>query len=52
MKFILPALLVMGLGLIASPASAADNRNVSVVDETGYAIKFLGFNGPDDGLDE
>src|ERR1700751_2505937 len=27
-------------------------RNVSVVNETGYAIKFLGFNGPDDGLDE
>jgi hypothetical protein len=28
------------------------SRNVSVVNETGYAIKFLGFNGPDDGLDE
>lgn len=28
------------------------SRNVSVVNETGYAIKFLGFNSPDDGLDE
>ncbi|WP_338688300.1 hypothetical protein V5279_23565 [Bradyrhizobium sp. 26S5] len=52
MKSILPALLVMGLALVTTPARAADNRNVSVVNETGYAIKFLGFNGPDDGLDE
>ncbi|WP_298372610.1 hypothetical protein [uncultured Bradyrhizobium sp.] len=42
----MPALLVVGLALIASPASAADNRNVSVVNETGYAIKILGFDGP------
>ncbi|UWU89293.1 hypothetical protein [Bradyrhizobium sp. CB1015] len=31
---------------------AADARNVSVINETRYAIKFLGFNAPDDGLDE
>ena len=46
------ALLALGLALVTAPASAADNRNVSVVNGTGYAIKFLGFNGPDDGLDE
>ncbi|MBR0895051.1 hypothetical protein JQ616_08845 [Bradyrhizobium tropiciagri] len=42
------ALLALGLALVTAPASAADNRNVSVVNETGYAIKFLGFNGPDE----
>ncbi|WP_246801072.1 hypothetical protein [Bradyrhizobium genosp. L] len=52
MKHILSALLVMGIALATAPSRAADNRNVSVVNETGYAIKFLGFNGPDDGLDE
>ena len=52
MKSILSALLVLGLSLIAAPSFAADNRNVSVINETGYAIKFLGFNAPDDGLDE
>ena len=50
MKSILSALIVLGLSFVA--ASAADNRNVSVINETGYAIKFLGFNAPDDGLDE
>ena len=25
---------------------------MSVVNETGYAIKFLGFNAPDDGMEE
>jgi hypothetical protein len=52
MKSIFSALLVMGLSLAAAPSFAADSRNVSVVNETGYAIKFLGFNSPDDGLDE
>ena len=52
MKSIFSALLVLGLSLIAAPSFAADNRNVSVINETGYAIKFLGFNAPDDGLDE
>ena len=52
MKTILSALIVLGLSLAATPALAADNRNVSVINETGYAIKFLGFNSPDDGLDE
>ena len=52
MKTILSALIVFGLSLIAAPSSAADSRNVSVINETGYAIKFLGFNAPDDGVDE
>src|SRR5258708_19867161 len=52
MKLILSALIVMGVSLAAVSSFAADSRNVSVVNETGYAIKFLGFNGPDDGLDE
>jgi hypothetical protein len=45
-------LIAVGISLAAAQSFAADNRNVSVVNETGYAIKFLGFNGPDDGLDE
>ena len=52
MKSTILALLAFGLSLVAAPSHAADSRNVSVVNETGYAIKFLGFNGPDDGLDE
>ena len=52
MKLLFSALIAVGLSLAASPSFAADSRNVTVVNETGYAIKFLGFNGPDDGLDE
>src|SRR5882757_9802942 len=52
MKTILSAIVVLALSLIAAPSFAADNRNVSVINETGYAIKFLAFNSPDDGLDE
>src|SRR5215472_7430713 len=54
MKTILSALVLLALSAVTapSPSFAADSRNVSVVNETGYAIKFLGFNGPDDGLDE
>jgi hypothetical protein len=32
--------------------AAADSRNVSVINETGSAIKLLGFNAPDDGVNE
>jgi hypothetical protein len=52
MKSLFSALIIMGVSLAAASCFAADSRNVSVVNETGYAIKFLGFNGPDDGLDE
>jgi hypothetical protein len=36
--------MVVGLSLAAASSFAADARTVSVVNETGYAIKFLGFN--------
>jgi len=52
MKSILLAFLLLGLSVAGDPSFAADSRNVSVVNETGYAIKFLGFNSPDDGMDE
>jgi len=52
MKYFLSALIAIGFSVVAAPSFAADSRNVSVVNETGYAIKFLGFNGPDDGMDE
>ncbi|QDP26091.1 hypothetical protein [Bradyrhizobium cosmicum] len=52
MKSFLSALFAVGLAAAATPSFAADSRNVTVVNETGYAIKFLGFNAPDDGLDE
>jgi hypothetical protein len=52
MRLLFSALIAVGLSLAALPSFAADSRNVTVVNETGYAIKFLGFNGPDDGLDE
>ena len=51
MKSLFTALVVLGLSLGASAAMAADSRNVTVINETGYAIKFLGFNAPDDGLE-
>jgi hypothetical protein len=31
-----------------SPSFAADLRNVTVINGTGYGIKFLGFNNPGD----
>ncbi|MFT4116646.1 hypothetical protein [Bradyrhizobium sp.] len=52
MKYFLSGLIAIGLAIAAAPTQAADSRNVSVVNETGYAIKFLGFNAPDDGMDE
>ena len=52
MKYFLPALVLFALAVVATPVVAADSRNISVVNETGYVIKALGFNGPDDGLEE
>lgn len=52
MKSILTALLVLAFSVASGASFAADSRNVSVVNETGYAIKFLGFNAPDDGMDD
>ena len=34
--------------LATTTAYAQDNRNVTVVNGTGYGIKFLGFNNPGD----
>lgn len=52
MRFVLAALTAIGISLASVSCFAADSRNVTVINETGYAIKFLGFNGPDDGLEE
>jgi hypothetical protein len=52
MKNFFAFLICIGLSLAGAPSLAADSRNINVINETGYAIKFLGFNGPDDGLDE
>ncbi|UEM08289.1 hypothetical protein J4G43_026080 [Bradyrhizobium barranii subsp. barranii] len=52
MKYFLSGLIAISLAIAATASFAADARNVTVVNETGYAIKFLGFNAPDDGLDE
>lgn len=52
MKWILSSLIFAALSLAGTTSFAADARNINVINETGYAIKFLGFNGPDDGLDE
>jgi hypothetical protein len=38
---------MMALAMV-SGALADDQRNVNVVNETGYSIKFLGFNNPGD----
>src|SRR5215467_12189489 len=47
MRF-LPAFAVLAATLTASSSFAEDERNVTVVNGTGYGIKFLGFNNPGD----
>jgi hypothetical protein len=44
--FVAFAIVVATLG--GSSVFAADQRNVTVVNGTGYGIKFLGFNNPGD----
>jgi opacity protein-like surface antigen len=44
-SFVVGALLALAL---VSGAVAEDARNVNIVNETGYGIKFLGFNNPGD----
>lgn len=46
MKTWFSALAVMAL--LASSAQAADERNFSIVNGTGYEISFIGVNPPDD----
>ncbi|MGB7258579.1 MAG: hypothetical protein ACRECC_05175 [Pseudolabrys sp.] len=48
MKGLFLGLVVAVATLSASSAFAQDNRNVTVVNGTGYGIKFLGFNNPGD----
>jgi hypothetical protein len=49
MKSILLALAMSAAALTMSSSSfAADQRNVTVTNGTGYGIKFLGFNNPGD----
>jgi hypothetical protein len=48
MRNFLFALLAAALAFSAQPTSAADERDVMVINRTGYPIKFLGFNPPGD----
>lgn len=48
MKAILLAFVAAAVTLTASSSFAEDQRNVTVVNGTGYGIKFLGFNNPGD----
>jgi hypothetical protein len=48
MKKLFLASILLAAALTASPAFAEDQRNVTVVNGTGYGIKFLGFNNPGD----
>ncbi|MDE2372706.1 MAG: hypothetical protein KGL96_00610 [Hyphomicrobiales bacterium] len=48
MKTILLAFVIAVATLSGPSAYAADQRNVTVVNGTGYGIKFLGFNNPGD----
>jgi hypothetical protein len=48
MRMSFVAFLVSVAALTASPSFAEDQRNVTVVNGTGYGIKFLGFNTPGD----
>ena len=48
MKSLFIAFIVAAAALNASPSRAADERNVTVINGTGYGIKFLGFNNPGD----
>jgi hypothetical protein len=48
MKAFFVALGIAAATLSGSSSFAADERNVTVVNGTGYGIKFLGFNNPGD----
>lgn len=48
MRAFIFALVVALSALSGSPSFAADERNVTIVNGTGYGIKFLGFNNPGD----
>jgi hypothetical protein len=48
MRGIFLAFIITVAALTGSSALATDQRNVTVVNGTGYGIKFLGFNNPGD----
>jgi hypothetical protein len=48
MKGLFIAFVFAAAALSGTSAFAADERNVTVVNGTGYGIKFLGFNNPGD----
>ena len=48
MKGLILGLMLAVATLTVTPADAADDRNVTVINGTGYSIKFLGFNNPGD----
>jgi hypothetical protein len=48
MRAIFFACIVAVASLSGPSAFAADERNVTVVNGTGYGVKFLGFNNPGD----
>jgi hypothetical protein len=48
MKALLLGFVIAIAALSGSSSFAADDRNVTVVNGTGYGIKFLGFNNPGD----
>lgn len=48
MRAMVLAFTVAAATLAASASFAEDQRNVTVVNGTGYGIKFLGFNNPGD----
>ncbi|HEV3183683.1 MAG TPA: hypothetical protein VGZ49_02320 [Xanthobacteraceae bacterium] len=48
MRAIFLALVAVVVAFGTLPASAADERDVMVINATGYPIKFLGFNPPGD----
>jgi hypothetical protein len=48
MRALLLALVAAVVAFGTLPASAADERDVMVINATGYPIKFLGFNPPGD----
>ncbi len=48
MKSLFLGFVIAVATLAGSPSFAADERNVTVVNGTGYGIKFLGFNNPGD----
>lgn len=48
MRAIILALVTAAVMMTTSSSFAEDQRNVTVVNGTGYGIKFLGFNNPGD----